>query len=161
MRNFCLFAAAGVVAILLQTTVLHLLAFGRAVPDLVLVLCVYLALRHRNVGGVAGAFFLGYFLDTFSGADLGINAFAMTLVFLSVHLLSRRLWIEGPLSNAAVVFLAASLKALAIVGLIALFSDVLTLSSVRHGLIDGGIAAALAPFVFAVLNRGKRWLGVA
>jgi rod shape-determining protein MreD len=161
MRSFLLFAVAGVVAILLQTTVLHLFAFGRAVPDLVLVLCVYLALRHRTVGGVAGAFCLGYVLDTFSGADLGINAFAMTLVFLAVYLLSRRLWIEGPVSNAAVVFVAASLKAGAIVGLVAVFSGVLTLSSVRHGLVDGGVAAVLAPFVFAALNRGKRWLGVA
>ena len=36
-------------------------------PDLVLVLCVYLGLHEHSIAGALGAFLLGYFLDSFSG----------------------------------------------------------------------------------------------
>jgi len=48
----------------------------KQVDDLVLVLAVYLGVRHHGAGGAFGAFLLGYFLDTFSGTLLGVHAFA-------------------------------------------------------------------------------------
>ena len=87
-----------------------------------LILCVYMGLRHQNVGGVVGAFMLGYALDAFSGTDVGLNAFAMTFVFLIVYLMSRRLWIEGGLASAVVVSAAAVVKTLALAGLAAAFA---------------------------------------
>ena len=150
----------GAGAILLQTTLLHLAPTGPAIPDLILVMCVYLGLRHQNVGGAVGAFFLGYMLDTFSGTDVGINAFAMTLVFLMVYLLSRRLWIEGGLSNSLAVFAAAVLKTLTITGLVAVSTGALTAGGMRDDLLGGALAAVVSPLVFGALGRAKGWFGV-
>jgi len=46
----------------IQTTVFPLLPRLPVVPDLILVLTVYLGLRHHGVGGAMGAFLFGYFL---------------------------------------------------------------------------------------------------
>jgi len=156
MRITFVILAFGAGAILLQTTLLHFVPIGSAMPDLVLVLCVYLGLHHQSVGGVLGAFSLGYFVDLFSGTDLGLNAFAMTSVFLMVYLLSRRLWIEGGLSNVVIVFAAAVGKTLTIAGLLALFSGTLTAASVRDDILGGAVAAAVAPLVFGALDRTSR-----
>ena len=160
MRNILLIMAFGVGAVLLQTTLLHSLLFGAIVPDIMLVLCVYLGLRHQNVGGVLGAFMLGYGLDAFSGTAVGTNAFAMTFVFLMVYLLSRRLWIEGGFTSALVVLGGAGFKTLALVGLGEVFSDGLSMGAIQDSLLGGLVAAAIAPFVFAALDRSKRWLQV-
>jgi hypothetical protein len=48
----------GTIALLLQTTVLHGLTGGRIIPDLILILCVYLGLHEHNIGGATGAFLL-------------------------------------------------------------------------------------------------------
>src|ERR1051326_6730078 len=52
---------------LIQTTVLAAVPALPVVPDLLLVLAVYLGVRGQTVGGVVAAFLPGYFLDTFSG----------------------------------------------------------------------------------------------
>jgi rod shape-determining protein MreD len=157
MRSACLILGFGVLAVLLQTTLFHL---APIIPDLVLVLCVYLGLFHHNLGGAVGAFLLGYILDTFSGAYPGLNAFAMTFVFLLVYLLSRRLWIEHGLSAIVLVFVAAVMKALTIVGLVLVFSGGLRAATIRDDILGGALAAVATPLVFGALDGGKRWLRV-
>ena len=78
MRSFLALAAAGVVAMLLQTGVFPALPYLPVRPDLILVLAGYLGVRHHNAGGALGAFTLGYFLDTFSGTILGMQTFAIS-----------------------------------------------------------------------------------
>src|SRR5918996_1957738 len=104
------FFVVGVLLVLLQTTFLHLLPIGPVVPDLVLVLCVYLGLHHPTVGAALGSFLLGYSVDVVSSHLLGLNAFAMSLVFLAVYLSSRSIWIQNPLVTSFVVLLAAVVK---------------------------------------------------
>ena len=60
MRATLVLVGAGLVAMLVQTTVGPLVTpLTEVVPNLVLVLAVYLGLRHHGVGGVVGAFMLG------------------------------------------------------------------------------------------------------
>ncbi len=105
----------GIFLILLQSTFLHLLPFGPVVPDLVLVLCVYLGLHHPTVGAAVGSFALGYSVDVVSSRLLGLNAFAMTLVCLSVYLSSRTIWLHHPVVSSMIVLFAAIVKGLALV----------------------------------------------
>ena len=44
IRATGIYVLTGTIALLLQTTVLHALTGGRIIPDLVLILCVYLGL---------------------------------------------------------------------------------------------------------------------
>src|SRR5258705_271693 len=98
MRMTIVIALAAVVAMLLQTTIGAAVApLTEVVPNLVLVLAVYLGLRHHGVGGVVGAFLLGYFLDTFSGTLLGGHAAACTAAYVGAYLIARTLWTEAGL----------------------------------------------------------------
>ncbi len=157
MKLSLLFLAAGFLSVLLQTTLLHLLPLGPVVPDLTLVLCVYWALNRPTVGAVLGSFFLGYSVDVFSSPILGINAFAMSLVFLVAYLSSRYIWIRSPLSSAAVVFFASWVKVAALIAVWAFFED-------RQGpwtgvlpyiFLEALFAAILAPIFFLLLRWGQ------
>ena len=143
--------------VLLQTTFLH---FFPLVPDLILVLCVYWGLHHPTVGAVLASFVLGYSVDVVSSPILGINAFAMSLVFLAVYLSSRSIWLHNHLVSAIVVLLASLVKgvALVLVSVIFLSTEGFWMGALRYILLEALVAALLAPFVFALLRRGQTYL---
>src|SRR6266446_9792733 len=124
MRLFLLFFLVGIFVLLLQTTLLHLLPGGPIAPDLILVLCVYWGLYHPTVGAALGSFLLGYSVDVVSSPILGLNAFAMSLVFLIVYLSSRSIWLHHPVVSSLVVLLASLVKGVALVLVSAIFLSV-------------------------------------
>jgi len=156
MRLFLLFFAVGVLLLLLQTTFLHLLP---VVPDLVLVLCVYLGLHHPTVGAALGSFLLGYSIDVVSSRMLGLNAFAMSLVFFAVYLSSRSIWLHHPVVSSLVVFLAALVKGAALVLAWVVFLSVESfwMGAARYIITEALTAAVLAPLVFYLLRRGEQF----
>lgn len=160
MKQFLLFFLVGVFLIMLQSTFLHLLPIGPIVPDLVLVLCVYLGLHHPTVGAAVGSFLLGYSIDVVSSRMLGINAFAMSLVFLSVYLSARSIWLHHPVVSFVVVLLASLVKGAALVLVWILFFSVegFWLGAARYIILEALVAAMLAPLLFALLRRGESYL---
>ena len=150
----------GIFLILLQSTFLHLLPFGPVVPDLVLVLCVYLGLYHPTVGAAVGSFVLGYSIDVVSSRLLGLNAFAMTLVFLAVYFSSRSIWLHHPIVSSLIVLFAALVKgaALVLVWVVFLSTDGFWSGAARYIIMEALLAAALAPLVFSLLRRGESYL---
>jgi rod shape-determining protein MreD len=160
MRLSLLFFLTGLLLVLLQTTFLRLLPLGPVVPDLILVLCVYWGLYHPTVGAVLGSFALGYSVDVVSSPILGLNAFAMSMVFLAVYLSSRNIWVHNPMISAVVVFLAALVKGVALILVWFVFLDVdgLWFGALKYMLWEALVAAALAPAFFAFLRRGQTYL---
>jgi rod shape-determining protein MreD len=151
-----LLVLSGVGAVLLQTTILHHLPF---IPDLLLILCVYLGIYHRSVGGAAGAFFLGYGLDTCSGAPVGMNAFAMSLVFAVVASMARCLWLSNPLSVLFMVLLAVAIKTSAFLclGEFGQLASLLRPMMAQYVMWDAAIALLLTPLVFTLLYRSEQF----
>lgn len=160
MRLSLFFFAAGLLLVVIQSTFFHLLPLGPIVPDLVLVLCVYWGLYHPTVGGVLGSFVLGYAVDAVSSRILGLNAFTMSLVFLAVYFSSRSIWLHNPVVSAVVVLLASLVKGAALILLWAVFLSVeeFWVGALRYVLMEALVAAALAPFVFAFLQRAQGYL---
>ena len=163
LRGGAIYVLTGSVALLLQTTVLHTLTGDRVIPDLALILCVFLGLREHSVAGATGAFLLGYLLDSFSGSLVGLNAFAMTTVYTMVYLISRRLWMDNALSSIAMVFLGTVVKGFAILGALAAYLSVerLSLGAVQVLLAEALLAAAITPLVFGVIRWEQRIFGAA
>jgi rod shape-determining protein MreD len=157
MRLFLLFFVASIIVLLLQTTLLHLMPTNPVVPDLTLVLCVYLGLYHPSVGAALGAFMLGYSVDVVSSRIIGINAFAMSLVFLTVYLSSRAIWLQNPLVTALVVLFASLIKGAALVLVSAFFVSIegFWIGAGWYIIREALLAALLAPLVFALLRRGE------
>lgn len=153
---------AAVFGVLLQTTVLQVLPLGFLIPDLIVILCVYLALHEHSLAGSLGAFLLGYFADNFSGNVLGLHAFAMSLVFLVVYLVARQLWMDNVVANVAMVFVAALIKAFAIAFLLAFYvaADYPWHQLVSTIWVEAAIAALVSPFVFSLLDGGRRLWGI-
>lgn len=157
MKLFLFFFFVSFLFLLLQTTALHLLPLGPVVPDLALVLSVYWALNRPAVSTVLGSFSLGYAVDVFSSPILGINAFAMSLVFLAAYLGSRHIWIRSPLYTFVIVFFASWVKvsAMAILWVIFLSSKEIWTSLLKYVFLDALSAAILAPVLFYLLNWGE------
>jgi rod shape-determining protein MreD len=130
------------------------------VPDLVLILCVYWGLHQPTAGAVLGSFALGYSLDVVSSPILGLNAFAMSVVFLVVYLTSRSIWMHGHVASTFVVLLAALVKGAALVVAWAIFltTEGFWTGAVRYIILEALIAAMIAPLVFALLRRGQSYL---
>jgi rod shape-determining protein MreD len=160
MRLFLLFFLAAIFVLLLQTTLLHLLPISPVVPDLTLVLCVYLGLYHPTVGAALGAFLLGYSIDIVSSRIIGLNAFAMSLVFLTVYLSSRAIWLQNPLVTSLVVLLASLIKGAALVLVSAIFVSIegFWIGAGWYIIREALLAALLAPIVFALLRRGESYV---
>ena len=161
MRSVFALAAASLVAMLLQTTLLSALPRVPVVPDLMLVLAVYLGVRHRGVGGACGAFLLGYFLDTFSGTLLGMHAFGLTAAYVATTGVARHLWMERGLPLMATVFFSGCVRGLAAAALGALVAARAPVWEyiLRYGFLEAAVAALVAPAVFASLAWEKRFLG--
>src|SRR5918999_2360394 len=157
MKLSLLLFAVGLLMVLLQTTFLH---FFPLVPDLILVLCVYWGLHHPTVGAVLASFVLGYSVDVVSSPILGLNAFAMSLVFLAVYLSSRSIWLHHPVVSSIVVLLAALIKGAALILVWTVFLSVegFWTGALRYILLEALVAAVLAPAVFALLRRGQTYL---
>jgi rod shape-determining protein MreD len=164
MRMTIVMAVAAVVSMLLQTTVGATVApFTEMVPNLVLVLAVYLGLRHHGVGGVVGAFMLGYFLDTFSGTLLGVHAAACTAAYVVAYLIARTLWTEDGLPAMMVVFLAALVQTVVAHGVVVLVDRAWPgwTVVVRHGLVQATLATLLTPWTFRFLAWERRVMRLA
>ncbi len=159
MRLFLLYFLIGLFLILLQSTFFSLLPLGPIVPDLILVLCVYLGLHHPTVGAALGSFVLGYSVDVVSSRLLGFNAFAMTLVFLAVYFSSRSIWLHHPVVSSLIVLCAAVVKgvAMVLVWVIFLSMEGFWLGAVKYIVMEALVAAALAPVVFSLLRRGENY----
>jgi rod shape-determining protein MreD len=163
VRSFVALAAAAVVSMLLQTTIFPAIPGLPVVPDLILVLVVYLGVAHQTIGGAVGAFVLGYFLDTFSGTLLGLNTFALSAVYVGVQFVARHLWFERGFPVMALALFGGAVRevaAVAVGGLTA--APAPTWHHVMSTGIAGAVTASLvAPAVFAAVAWEKRLLGLA
>ena len=161
MRMTLVLVGAALVAMLLQTTVAAALTPAtEVVPNLVLILVVYLGLRHHGVGGVAGAFLLGYCLDTFSGTLLGVHAAACTAAYVVAYLIARTLWTEDGLPAMMVVFLAALVYTVVAYGVVVLVDRAWPgwVVVVRRGLVQATLATLLTPWMFRLVHWERRLL---
>lgn len=155
-----MFFTIGIFLVILQTTLQRLLPIGPIVPDLILVLCVYWGLHHPTVGAALGSFLLGYSVDIISSRLLGINAFAMSLVFIAAYLGSRSIWLHHPIVSSIIVLLAALVKGVGLIVVWVLFlsTEGFWKGAARYIVTEALIAAVLAPFMFALLRRGESYL---
>lgn len=148
---FCI----GLVFVLAQATVLSLVTWDPIFPDFAMILCVYWALYRPTIGAVWGTFVLGYAVDILSSPFLGINAFALSLVFLVSLPCSRYVWVRGYFMSAVVVFAATWIRLGAMAAVSPLFHELQVPWSVAlHSIVwEAFLSALVTPAVFAVLRR--------
>jgi len=73
-----------------ETAILSHISFLPALPDLILILAVYIALYNGTVIGVTAGFFSGLILDFLSLAPFGLHSFVFTTLGFLYGLLVRK-----------------------------------------------------------------------
>jgi rod shape-determining protein MreD len=161
VRLLALFSIAALIALAFQTAILRWLPVGTLIPDLVLILAVDLGLRHHGALAAVMAFAMGYATDAFSGSQLGLNAFMVTLIFFLVYEVSRHLMVTNTAVGAIAVFFAVLLKSFGCYAISAGFGGLEQMGGmVWPVLLQALITALLAPPVFSLLAGGKRLCGL-
>lgn len=113
--------AFGLVAVLLQSTLVALSPWRDPLPDLVIASLVFLVASDVDVSlGTAVALVVGYFFDLMSGVPAGIHALAFPLLFLGGQSIQRRFFLAGALFEvtlglAGVWFVAALVVAIRVI----------------------------------------------
>jgi rod shape-determining protein MreD len=95
MKRFVLPLFAGILFLILQTTLLSFLPIQRIRPDIVLIFTLYLTFLFPPILGGILAMFLGYLMDLFSGSALGFYTFSRPLLFFAAYFFKERFYLEG------------------------------------------------------------------
>jgi rod shape-determining protein MreD len=161
VRLVALFTALTFLALAIQTIAARWLPLSALVPELVLILAVDLGLKHRRALAAVMAFAMGYAMDSFSGSQLGLNTFMVTLVFLLAYEVGTHLNTSGAQAGVLLVFagvLVQSLGGYLIGNQFHTSGQFWTL--VPPALLQAFVTALIAAPVFALLERANRMFGL-
>ena len=100
------FASMVVIALVLQVSVFPAYLREPFIPNLLLIITVWLGLRGPLPLGGALAFLLGLLQDSFSGLYLGLHGFTYLLTYLVLRRLGDNLYTESGYLMTLVVLLA-------------------------------------------------------
>ncbi len=95
MKRFFLPLFAGVLFLILQTTLLSHLPIQRFRPDILLIFTLYLTFLLPPISGGILAMSLGYLMDLFSGSTLGFYTFSRPLLFFAAYFFKEQFYLEG------------------------------------------------------------------
>lgn len=142
----------GLLAVFVQGTLLKSVLPELPVPDLLLILVVYLAFYDSSPLGAVLTFVLGLQFDLFSEMLLGPRAGSLVIVYGVLAALSQRLFVESLFAAFVSVFLSSVVNS---VVYIILLSDAKPTHAYFFyiALLEALFTALIAPFLFKGLKR--------
>jgi rod shape-determining protein MreD len=158
MRNTA-FLAVGVALLIIQSNLFRLigrLQIAGVTPSLLLPLVVFMGVHEYSIArGAALAFLLGYLLDLFSAAPIGLFTFITVATFVVARAAGVRLAAQTLLTKVALAFVFALVEGVLIVVLTAIFgTDTARPRALATLVAPHAIATALfAPLVFSLAER--------
>ena len=152
----------GLVTILVvaQSTWLDFMAVYSVVPDLSLLVVVYIAFKSRSLQGQSVGFIAGLLQDGISAAPFGLNAFIKTAVAWLANLLSGKFYIDRVLMPA-IFGIVATLSKAVFLGILSFFfsGKILSYDFMGRTLwIEVAYNAVAAPLLFLLLSPLERFL---
>lgn len=145
---------------LLETALLSNVVFLPVVPDLLLLVVLYISVQNGSLTGEATGFVSGLLLDFLTAAPFGLNCLLRTLLGFFAGLFYEVLNVSKIVIPALLALIATIAKAI-IIGFISFFfpNGVITydLFSYAFGM-ELLFNVILAPFVFAFLSLFSSWL---
>ncbi len=142
------------VFVLSQTTLLHHAAIHGVIPDVSLIVLVFLANRNGKIHGETVGFAAGLMEDFLSLSPLGFHALMKTLIGYLFGITHGVIFIGAMLMPMLMVGLATFIKSVIAAVLVSLFSVPLGTHAFFswNTLIEIGYNVALSPFIFAFLG---------
>ncbi len=160
IRRFLLSLSLVTLALIVQSTWLEAIAIRSVLPDLALLVLVFISFHSPSLQGQAVGFVAGFLQDGISAGPLGLNSFVKTAIAWSFNALSGKFYIDRLLMPLLFGFTATLLKALYYALLSWIFGDKVQAYQFFSAYlwIEAGYNAALAPLLFLVLSPIKRFL---
>jgi rod shape-determining protein MreD len=158
MRNTA-FLAIGVALLILQSNIFRLIGkvnIPGATPSLLLPLIVFMGVHEYSIArGAALAFLLGYLLDLFAAAPVGLFTFITVATFIVSRAAGVRLAAQTLITKIALAFVFGLVEGILIVVLTAIFGqDAARPRSLALLVAPHAISTAIfAPFVFSLAER--------
>lgn len=161
MRLIALYAILTFFALAIQTIVPRWLPLNSLMPNLVIILAVDLGLRHRRALAPVIAFAMGYAMDAFAGAQLGINSFVVTAIYLLSYFVSSAMGSVPAQAGAMLVFLAVVAENLGSYLLSTQFTGTEALAALlAPAALQGAVTALFSPLVFGLLEWASAVTGL-
>lgn len=157
LKAFLLSSGLIALAVVLQSTLLHWVAVRGVIPDLGLIVLVFVAIRRGSMTAQLSGFASGVVEDVLSLSPLGFHAFIRTVVGFLYGLTEGSIFVDPILMPVILIIIATLFKAL-ISSLLVAF---LSIPAAGFGVFAGplwielGYNAVLAPFLFALLGLLK------
>jgi rod shape-determining protein MreD len=157
LKAFLLSTGMIAVAVVLQSTLLHWVAIRGVIPDLGLIILVFVAIRRGSMTAQLSGFATGVVQDFLSLSPLGFHAFIRTLVGFLYGLTVGSIFVDPILMPVILTIIATLIKGLVSSVLVSFLSIPAQGFSVFTGplWIEMGYNAVLAPFLFALLGLVK------
>ena len=157
LKAFLLSSGLIALAVVLQSTLLHWIAVRGVIPDLGLIVLVFVAIRRGSMTAQLSGFVSGVVEDVLSLSPLGFHAFIRTVVGFLYGLTEGSIFVDPIFMPVILIIIATLFKAL-ISSLLVVF---LSIPAAGFGVFTGplwielGYNAVLAPFLFAALGLLK------
>jgi rod shape-determining protein MreD len=155
IKNIIWTVVFGLVAAILQSTLLSHLTLYRAVPDIALGIIVYSAYINGVMTGQVSGFFYGLALDFLSAAPLGLNAFVRTIIGALAGLMKGTFFLDFLLLPMLLCASATLIKALFLFLLSLLMGNMIQSYPLAAPVLWAELAlnTLSAPLLFALLKR--------
>jgi rod shape-determining protein MreD len=153
------FLAVGVLLIILQGNLYpltRLVGLYGVTPNLVLPLVIFLGVQDASVArGALLAFALGYAVDLFGAAPIGLFTFIYVVIWGLAKVTGVRLTAQARLATAVVTFLFALVEGVFVLTLLTIFgSDAQRPIEMARVILPHAAATGLfAPFIFRLAQR--------
>jgi cell shape-determining protein MreD len=153
------FLLLGVALLIIQSSlyrVIDLIHHAGATPSLLLPLVVFMGVHEYSISrGVALSFILGYLLDLFAAAPIGLFTFISVATFFMARIAGVRLAAQTLLTKVALAFVFALLESILLVVLTAILGGDPYRARALAVLVPGHaiLTAAFAPLVFRLAER--------
>jgi len=153
MRRFWLFAVYGIVAIVLESTLLSHFPTVTFHVDLILMAVIALALAQEERGAISSVVMMGLLLDVSSSAPFGLATFSSLLVFGFIRIIIAKISVEVWVARFIWVVIASLLNRAIIIALMLVWSgnvsivEVLLRSSMPQALLDGLVGLFMIPAI--------------
>jgi rod shape-determining protein MreD len=153
------FLAMGIGLLILQSNLFRLIGkihVPGITPSLLLPLIVFMGVHEYSIArGAALAFLLGYLLDLFAAAPVGLFTFITVATFVVARAAGVRLSAQTLLTKIALAFVFGLLEGILIVVLTAIFGgDAARPRALAPLVAPHAVSTAVfAPFVFALAER--------
>jgi len=149
-----------IIAGIIQSSLLSKIAVFNVIPDIALIILVYISYVNGTMTGQITGFTSGFFLDFLSLAPLGFNALSRTIIGAIIGLLKGTFFLDVIIFPALLCAGATLIKAILVDIIHFLFNANTPAYSFANNIlwIEVILNAIAAPFVFAFLKLFKKVL---